>query len=907
MKACLLSWLFANAAIGGGLLTLGCVLAARCQRPVLRLRLMEWTLVAALVAPLLASIQGPWTLALRWLPARPAPAEPTAMASVPANADFGNRPNAPQLPAVAARGRKTEAQTAAAPVASPAAPQPFSESTEPASGFRNWFDWREVVLGIEATAVALLAARWLVGVLALARVWSNAQPVSAALAAQIAEQIDEQIDAQIRGRSRRSVDVRVHIGATSPSLFGLFRPRILLPEFLTRDDQAHQLRFALAHELSHLERGDLWSWRLVRAAQFALWFQPAYWWLRHQARLCQDYLADFEAATVGEPADLAAFLLELTRIGQSMPAVAALSMRSHPPDITRRITMLLKPDARLDSRCPRRFQALAGCAVLAIIATAAIVRLAAQDVAKPNKPETAASKPQGSEALTYHGTVVDAGTKTPIAGATVVVRRSLLGDPRYPNVDKVLQETRHTTDAAGGYSFTLPPEQAAERYLYIELDVSHSDYAPRNGFGYALSMIRKNEKLGGEPFFANTKLYPAKTITGTVVTPDGKPAANVPISGYTYPGGKPYLQEAGEFGLTITGSFEKSSTDNQGRFRIVVATPGRGGFWLKPADYAPLGFVAPDKRGDVGTLRLNPGWRTKGQVLDSDGKPVPGMEVSVNRRDAESPDVDAFNQGSMAVGGYERSAKTDAEGRFQLAPLGPGKYEFRIEHNLRAGAAPKYAGAFLQQILTLTKDEDDLKLRAVPTVEIHVKNVNSKGKPSRGFEFHVFGRLDSSVFFSGQSDRPESGLSTAKVPKGLRNVELRFMENEHGSLRVRRSPGATPENTHEVKINKIDADLAGIEVIRYKAPIVMVKAVDAQGHVIPGFEATGTYVTPHPQKDQPHESFEKQPDGRWRSTSLLPDMDLTIGVKAPRWKADSRTVKLREGEVREVAFSMVRE
>ena len=50
MKACLLSWLFANAAIGGGLLTLGCVLAARCHRPVLRLRLMEWTLVAALVA-----------------------------------------------------------------------------------------------------------------------------------------------------------------------------------------------------------------------------------------------------------------------------------------------------------------------------------------------------------------------------------------------------------------------------------------------------------------------------------------------------------------------------------------------------------------------------------------------------------------------------------------------------------------------------------------------------------------------------------------------------------------------------------------------------------------------------------------------------------------------------------------
>ncbi len=71
--------------------------------------------------------------------------------------------------------------------------------------------------------------------------------------------------------------------------------------------------------------------------------------------------------------------------------------------------------------------------------------------------------------------------------------------------------------------------------LYLEFDVSHPDYAPRNGFGYALGMIRKNEKLGGQPFFEITKLYPAKPITGTVVTPDGKPAANVTISGYTYP------------------------------------------------------------------------------------------------------------------------------------------------------------------------------------------------------------------------------------------------------------------------------------------------------------------------------------------------------------------------------------
>ena len=45
-------------------------------------------------------------------------------------------------------------------------------------------------------------------------------------------------------------------------------------------------------------------------------------------------------------------------------------------------------------------------------------------------------------------------------------------------------------------------------YLYIELDVEHPDYATRDGFGYALSMIRKNEKLNERPFFETDRDAP---------------------------------------------------------------------------------------------------------------------------------------------------------------------------------------------------------------------------------------------------------------------------------------------------------------------------------------------------------------------------------------------------------------
>jgi len=71
----------------------------------------------------------------------------------------------------------------------------------------------------------------------------------------------------------------------------------------------------------------------------------------------------------------------------------------------------------------------------------------------------------------------------------------------------------------------LQPEQAAEHYLYNELDAEAPGYAPRSHFGYSFAMIQKNEKRGGRPFFENADLRAAKEITGLVETPDGKPAA----------------------------------------------------------------------------------------------------------------------------------------------------------------------------------------------------------------------------------------------------------------------------------------------------------------------------------------------------------------------------------------------
>ena len=268
------------------------------------------------------------------------------------------------------------------------------------------------------------------------------------------------------------------------------------------------------------------------------------------------------------------------------------------------------------------------------------------------------------ETLHYTGKVKEIGTGKPIAGAKVVVRRSIL---KRNNENTILEETRHTTDADGVYSFTIPPEQVAERFLYIELDVEHPDYATQAGFGYALSMIRKNEKLGGHPFFENIELRPGKPIAGRVERPDGSPAKGVSILAYSR-SGKLKAGETFEY-----GSFSKAKTDDTGNFKVNVSTPGLAVFWILPDDLAVELHGFPEgKRGDLGRFTLKPGVSLKGRVLDVQGKPIAGIFVNAEcERDQEAGEI---LNGLAVADAINRTAVTGADGSFTMAPLPSAQY-----------------------------------------------------------------------------------------------------------------------------------------------------------------------------------------------------------------------------------------
>ena len=121
--------------------------------------------------------------------------------------------------------------------------------------------------------------------------------------------------------------------------------------------------------------------------------------------------------------------------------------------------------------------------------------------------------------------------------------------------------------------------------------MEHPDYATRAGFGYALSMTRKNEKLNERPFFETIEMRPAQPITGRVETPEGEPAAGVEVLAYS----RTDKLTKGQFEY---GSFARAKTDAEGKFRLPITTPGRAVYWVLPKAYAPELHLLPDgKRG----------------------------------------------------------------------------------------------------------------------------------------------------------------------------------------------------------------------------------------------------------------------------------------------------------------------
>jgi beta-lactamase class D/beta-lactamase regulating signal transducer with metallopeptidase domain len=112
----------------------------------------------------------------------------------------------------------------------------------------------------------------------------------------------------------------------SPMLFGLFRPRLLLPRHLRRFE-ASQQQMIIEHELTHLRRRDLYWMSVGIALQTAFWFNPFMWLLRGQLSWAQELGCDRDVMRGRPPTQrkaYAAALVAQLRL-HARPAEAAMA------------------------------------------------------------------------------------------------------------------------------------------------------------------------------------------------------------------------------------------------------------------------------------------------------------------------------------------------------------------------------------------------------------------------------------------------------------------------------------------------------------------------------------------------------------------------------------------------------
>ena len=188
----------------------------------------------------------------------------------------------------------------------------------------------------------------------------------------------------------------------------------------------------------------------------------------------------------------------------------------------------------------------------------------------------------------------------------------------------------------------------------------------------------------------------------------------------------------------------RGKTDSEGRFRLRAPKTHQLALYVTPAAHAPFqrfwGTDDPDKQPDLwaptqlGRLVLAPGIRLSGRVLDLKGRPIAGQLVTAQ----------------SIYGRHERSAKTNAEGRFAFAPVRAGNYflrghgqGFNEGFDLPARALATQ-GIVFRPAKVFVKDgivPDPVVLREMATVAIDLRFVDSNERPARGNLVGVFGQL----------------------------------------------------------------------------------------------------------------------------------------------------------------------
>lgn len=529
----------------------------------------------------------------------------------------------------------------------------------------------------------------------------------------------------------KTVHVLCDPDSTIPLATGLFHPVVLMPHEAENWSFASR-RYALLHELAHVERRDV-LWQFIGQLVAGLyWFNPLVWFAIRRLRIEREWACDDRVVQMtGRASDYATQLVEIARSARSLsPMIPAVAM-AQASDLEHRLVVMFDR-ARSHSPLSRRAAlrlTIAATTILLLLAAIKPVARVFEDEAKaqtPTKksvpalketpaqdsnqgPKQEATKPLSDRAK-MQVKVVDQ-TGKPIVGAKIHASIWDLDPTKrgdFPNRD-------YAVDESGLANIERPRE-----LRILRLWASHPDF---------VCLFTHWEE--GE--HDNGRLLPAEftftlpkgiEIGGQIVDEAGKPVEGVRVEA-TLRDDSPVAADQPNvlFNTWLATQEDAAVSDHEGHWLVknvpanfdrdaqnrvslrfnhpeFLPIPGDGPQAIQPS------FASDALRAQTLRTTLKSGFRLEGVVRDPSGKPVAGALVI--RGD------DPYGQwGSQEV-------VTDDQGHYRLPALPSGKLTVTV---VAKGWGP------LMVEFNLDRDGNKLNFELGPGRPLNLKIVEPSGKP----------------------------------------------------------------------------------------------------------------------------------------------------------------------------------
>lgn len=270
------------------------------------------------------------------------------------------------------------------------------------------------------------------------------------------------------GRHGRSAELCASAEVERPSVYGFFRPRILLPSALFDKLSSLEMRQVVMHEMEHLRRGDDWTNLLQKLVLVLFPLNPVLFWV--ERRLCAERELACDDRVLCSSYGHKAYAICLTHLAEfSMIrhrlslALGAWERRS---ELARRVHRILHSPTQLMSG--RQAAILTGCLILGVLAGAIGLAHSPRYVSfatLPKAPEMARAVPVPALAdlqesagppRLIKAVMPQEPLKTPLFSnhrRITAPRRSARLNPIFPNKTAIVVLTRWT----GGNDADSPP------------------------------------------------------------------------------------------------------------------------------------------------------------------------------------------------------------------------------------------------------------------------------------------------------------------------------------------------------------------------------------------------------------------------------------------------------------------